>query len=81
MLQTQCNQVEDNLFARSHMDRTICTGKGRVYWKYERELCAKMLHHKPSGNSNPGFTLDQVHSTSLNKSFDYRVRPPVLSSI
>ena len=49
---------------------------GMRYWREERRLCACMLRAPavpPASGHDPGFSLDDVHAASENKSFDYRV--------
>jgi len=46
--------------------------QGREYWRRERQLCAAMLHGTPGHGA--AFDLEDVHTCSKAKSFDYRVR-------
>lgn len=49
--------------------------QGFEYWERERRLCACMLRNPTvlRSGQQPGFTLEDVHATSMGKSFDYRV--------
>ena len=48
--------------------------QGREYWRRERQLCAAMLHGTPRHGA--AFDLEDVHTCSKAKSFDYRVSLP-----
>lgn len=47
--------------------------QGKQYWANERRLCRDMLGAQADHAQNLGFNLQDVHSTSEGKSFDYRV--------
>lgn len=58
--------------------------QGFAYWAGERRLCAQMLAQPrvpPGGHPAAGFTLEELHATSMGKSFDYRVSPGVCSCV
>lgn len=47
--------------------------QGKQYWADERRLCRAMLGAQANHEHDLGFDLQDVHSTSEGKSFDYRV--------
>ena len=54
-----------------------------MYWRLEREICSGMARAasgKLGTDASPGFTLEQAHTASAAKSFDYRVGIMTLAS-
>ena len=47
--------------------------QGKQYWADERRLCKVLLDVQASHIQEAGFDLQDVHTTSEGKSFDYRV--------
>lgn len=62
---------------RSHFTLTnrSVLGQGRCYWQLERDICAQLACPMLPRLQNPGggLTLEDVHTASMSKSFDYRV--------
>lgn len=53
--------------------------QGKQYWADERRLCKVLLDAQASHVQEAGFDLQDVHTTSEGKSFDYRVGAEALS--